>query len=283
MAEDKKQDASPAGPQARPIGKDVSPSIRLEAFCCPHCGTYAHQLWYKLHTTLRSARSPLPFVPTEDVMARVNASSDIEKEMLEVWNRRYEKSQTGNVYLEQSDKSYSDIEAYNLALSSCYSCDKIAVWVHDRLIHPPQRIGPQPNEDLPEDILKDYEEARSILTLSPRGAAALLRLSVEKLCDYLDAEGENLNGKIASLVTRGLDPRVQKSLDAVRVIGNEAVHPGQMDLDDNPEMVAMLFGLVNLIAEKMISEEKHVDEVYRLISTPAQKAIEKRDKGSKKE
>ena len=64
------------------------------------------------------------------------------------------------------------------------------------------------------------------------------------------------------------------------MIGNEAVHPGQMDLKDDLNTAETLFGLVNLIAEKMISEPKHVDAVYESLPQGKREAIERRDKGS---
>jgi hypothetical protein len=169
-------------------------------------------------------------------------------------------------------------QACNLALSKCYECDDIAVWVHERLIWPPRRTGPEPNQDLPGHIKSDYEEARSILGLSPRGAAALLRLCVEKLCIHLNAAGNTLDKRIADLVSNGLDQRVQMSLDAVRVIGNEAVHPGKMDLKDGHDTAETLFRLVNLITEKTISEPAHVEEVYKTLPPGKREGIEQRDK-----
>jgi hypothetical protein len=90
--------------------------------------------------------------------------------------------------------------------------------------------------------------------------------------------GDNINGDIAALVKKGLDPRVQKALDIVRVVGNHAVHPGQIDLRDDRPTAERLFGLVNLICEKMISEPKHVEEMYGKIPEELRAAIEKRDK-----
>ena len=52
---------------------------------------------------------------------------------------------------------------------------------------------------------------------------------LQKLCKVLGQSGNNINEDIKALVESGLDPRVQKALDAVRVVGNNAVHPGQMD------------------------------------------------------
>ncbi|WP_170314702.1 hypothetical protein [Aquibium carbonis] len=44
------------------------------------------------------------------------------------------------------------------------------------------------------------------------------------------------------------------------------------------ETAASLFRLLNLIAEKMVSEPKHVDEVYAMLPVNALAAIEARDK-----
>ena len=77
----------------------------------------------------------------------------------------------------------------------------------------------QPNSDLDEDIRADYLEAAAVLQQSPRAAAALLRLCVQKLCKQLGLPGKNINDDIAALVTRGLNPEIQKALDIVRVIG----------------------------------------------------------------
>ena len=72
------------------------------------------------------------------------------------------------------------------------------------MIHPEASGGPPPNPDLPEDIRLDYSEARSIVGRSPRGAAALLRLCIQKLCRHLGEKGKDLNADIASLVRKSL-------------------------------------------------------------------------------
>jgi hypothetical protein len=91
-------------------------------------------------------------------------------------------------------------------------------------------------------------------------------------------KGDNINDDIASLVKKGLSPLVQKSLDVVRVVGNEAVHPGTLDLRDNRDVASTLFRLVNLIAEQMISHPKHVNDIYENVVPDTKKAqIERRD------
>jgi hypothetical protein len=123
----------------------------------------------------------------------------------------------------------------------------------------------------------DFEEAGTVLGASPRGAAALLRLVIQKLCKHLGGKGEKLDDDIALLVDKGLDRRVQRSLDIVRVIGNNAVHPGKIDLRDDRDTALKLFGLVNLVVEIMITQPKHIEEMYESLPEGSRKAIEKRD------
>ena len=104
-----------------------------------------------------------------------------------------------------------------------------------------------------------------------------MRLAIQKLCKELGRPGKDINKDIKALVENGLNPLVQKALDAVRVIGNNAVHPGQIDLRDDRATAESLFGLINLITEKMISEPKRVNEVYASLPEGALKAIENRD------
>ncbi|HZR18431.1 MAG TPA: DUF4145 domain-containing protein [Verrucomicrobiae bacterium] len=154
----------------------------------------------------------------------------------------------------------------------------MAVWVHNQLLFPLNKVGPLPNQELPPEIISDFEEARGIVTASPRGAAALLRLSIQKLCKHLGESGKNIDGDIASLVKKGLNPTIQQALDIVRVIGNEAVHPGAMDLRDDRDIALHLFELVNGIADQMISHPKKVTELYAKLPEAKRKAIAARDR-----
>lgn len=163
-------------------------------------------------------------------------------------------------------------------MSFCYRCHQPSIWYEGKLIYPSHSTALLPNPDLPDEVKDDYEEARAILAQSPRGAAALLRLAIQKLCVHLEESGKNLNDDIASLVKKGLHVKVQQALDAVRVIGNNALHPGQIDIKDDQETAAKLFSLVTLIAEHMISQPKHVEEMYKQLPEGQREAIERRDK-----
>lgn len=165
-----------------------------------------------------------------------------------------------------------------ISLAQCSRCQKVTLWVDGTLVHPQSEPAPMPNNDLPSDISADYMEARAIVAKSPRGAAALLRLCIQKLCVVLGQPGKDLNTDIGTLVKkRGLLPQVQQALDAVRVVGNNAVHPGEMDVKDTPEVAFALFGLVNLITEQLISYPKQAKAVYEQLPEGPRDAIERRD------
>jgi hypothetical protein len=145
------------------------------------------------------------------------------------------------------------------------------------MVYPQISPAPLPHEDMPTDVKTDYEEARAIASASPRGAAALLRVAIEKLCVALQAKGKNINEQIGSLVSSGLPVQIQQALDAVRVIGNNAVHPGKMDPADVASIAHSLFALVNLIVEDRITRPKMVEAVFASLPEGARKAIEERD------
>lgn len=177
---------------------------------------------------------------------------------------------------ERLDGTYGDHDENTICTTKCDNCTYYAIWRFKKMIFPQIGIAPQPNPDLPEEVKNDYLEAASISNLSPKGAAALLRLAIQKLCVHLGGKGRNINNDIKVLVENGLPPKIQKSLDIVRVIGNNAVHPGQIDVD-NSEAVGKLFTLINIIAETMITIPNQIDSMYEELPEQAKNAIQKRD------
>lgn len=188
------------------------------------------------------------------------------------------------VFAKQDTRAYQT-NVDSLSFGLCAHCVEYTIWYHPNgnlmnttMIFPSSGSVPNPNSDLPEDIVQDYNEARKIIDLSPRGAVALLRLAVQKLCKHLGEKGENINGDIKSLVSKGLNPMIQKALDSVRVTGNNAVHPGTIDLKDDRDTAVKVFGLLNVIAEAMITQPKMIEQFYSDNLTVGDKAaIERRD------
>ena len=173
---------------------------------------------------------------------------------------------------------YSD-ETPSIKRAKCHRCGQFSVWRDNSksMIDPDIQTAPLPNEDLPQDCMADYREARAIANKSPRGAAALLRLCIQKLCIELGGKGKNINDDIASLVANGLPARIQQALDVVRVVGNNAVHPGEISVADQPQTVSALFNLVNLIVDNQITQPKQVSELFEALPENAKQAVDRRD------
>jgi Domain of unknown function (DUF4145) len=165
----------------------------------------------------------------------------------------------------------------NVNTSLCNRCGRVGLWIENQLVWPQILAAPPPHDDLPEPALGTYIEARSVAPNSPRAAAALLRLSLQQLVSHLGATSDNLNTAVGELVGYGLPGRVQQAMDSVRLIGNEAVHPGTIDINDNPEIALVLFDLVNLVAELMVTQPKKVEALYSQLPEEKLDAIERRD------
>lgn len=79
------------------------------------------------------------------------------------------------------------------------------------------------------------------------------------------------------MVQKGLAPQIQQALDYVRVTGNNAVHPGEISLEENPEHVSIMFDMINLIVEELIHRPRLIAERFQKLPEGALKAIESRD------
>jgi len=180
-------------------------------------------------------------------------------------------------HIDWDSSAYSQKDQNAIKVGFCQHCEKNTLWIYRKMYYPENGNAPFPNPEMPDSVKKIYLEAASIHTKSPRGAAGLLRLSIQVLCEELGESGKNINKDIASLVQKGLPTIVQQSLDIVRVTGNEAVHPGQIDTDD-AETVGKLFELVNVIVEYMIALPKKVSGIYSSLPSDKVTAIENRDK-----
>ncbi|WP_297340302.1 DUF4145 domain-containing protein [Pseudophaeobacter sp.] len=258
------------------MAKTVLPSTDLTAFNCPNCGAFAQQFWLYLEAERYPA---LPLLYRDGKVPETQAAapfSGLAESLRKDW---ISKTQSGRPFLSSlGHKIKYGQSLVNVNASYCARCTEIAIWIGDQLAYPDTGSAPTPNADLPEDIKRDYLEASSIVNQSPRGAGALLRLCVEKLCNELGQPGKKIDENIQWMVNQGLSSRVQKAMDTVRVIGNEAVHPGELDLKDDRDTVLKLFKLINMIAQTMISDVKELDEMYGELPDTKLQGIENRAK-----
>jgi len=165
----------------------------------------------------------------------------------------------------------------NIYFGKCWHCNKFSIWTNGILIHPQHTTTPRHHPDTPEHLISLYNEASAVYNSSPRAAAALLRLLLQKLLIALGEAGKNINDDIRSLVSKGLSPQIQQALDICRVIGNNAVHPSHIAEDELPSIALQLFGLINFIIDDRISRPRAIQELYDKLPHGATLAIEKRD------
>ncbi len=168
----------------------------------------------------------------------------------------------------------------NIKLCRCYSCKEVSIWKKEKMIFPKKILVDLAHKDMPKSVKELYNEAREVSVSSSRAAAALLRVSLEKLTEELGEISGNLNIRIGNLKKQGLPERVIKSLDIVRINSNEGgAHSGEIDLSgkDGSEIVNRLFSLVNFIVEKTITENKEMDEMFDDLPENKKDGIKNRD------
>ncbi len=223
-----------------------APSYRSDAFYCPFCDVYSLQTW---ETLLPKSIG----MPT---------------------------STGGNGIVINSGAPLKNAEKYKpvkkVEISMCVKCKNKSVWIDSEMLYPPS-CGPLPTLDMPEKVKMDFLEAREIANISPRAAAALLRLALQKLMIELGETGKDLFEDIGNLVAKGMPEKLQKAADSVRVIGNNAVHPGQIDLKDDISTAITLFHLLNMIVDVMITQPDKINDFYSKIPNSSKKAINERD------
>ncbi|MCK0713381.1 DUF4145 domain-containing protein [Chromohalobacter sarecensis] len=167
--------------------------------------------------------------------------------------------------------------------AECQHCHECSYWFSaflgeksKYLIYPAVSGLPMPHPDMPEDSKKDYFEARDVMPYSSKAAAALLRLSLQKLCIHL-GKSNNINRAIGELVQEGLPQQVQMALDSVRIIGNESVHPGEINDDDLEASASQAFELMNFIVQDRITRFSQAKHFYDSLPEAKREAVDRRD------
>lgn len=218
------------------------PRYRAKSFICPHCRVHAAMYWDDL------------------------------------WLIGGGGSMTETLYVQGQCNHCGKTTLWEALMQrGSYDEDSLKVAPGGICIYPRTVTAPPAHSDLPEACKADFEEARQIAVVSPRGAAALLRLVVQKLCKALGQPGKNINDDIKALVKAGLPVDAQQALDILRVTGNNAVHPGEMDVDGNPDLVSASFELINFIVDQQITQKKRVANLFAKLPAGAKDAIAKRD------
>jgi hypothetical protein len=164
-----------------------------------------------------------------------------------------------------------EVDTEEISINVCENCGNYAVWVEEKMVHPTTSTAPLPVKDMPDEIIDDFIEARYVYNISPRSASALLRLTLYKLVSHLGEKGESLSEALKNLEKKGLDIKIQKALESVRVTGRKATPPGQINERDDRETALILFNLVNLIVDSLITQPRMVDELLEKLPNAKKK------------
>jgi hypothetical protein len=247
---------------------DNKPEYGIQKFQCPHCLVVAQQTWlssYQLSSEVFSIYNHIYL----SYRAKIR---DYQQEAIRGFL---------DTAKNQFPNDFNSYLARDLSIATCGSCGRYSLWVDKEMVFPVEMPIDLPNPDLNEGIRSLYNEASKIFLDSPRGSTALLRLALQMLLKQIGKEGKDINNDIKELVADGLSSKIQKALDLLRVVGNNAVHPGQISFDDNSEVALKLFKILNIIADEMISKPREIDKLYENVVPDETKGhIAKRDKKS---
>lgn len=230
---------------------ETEPKFKSAKFKCPHshCSAIAQQKWFDQ----RSASNTVSGIVSHIYLDYRSSIADYEQSAIKGFI---------NAFNNQLSGEYGKLMPSGFAISTCLPCKDVALWMNQELVYPASIAVAPPNDDLDDDIKELYLEASHIYSQSAKGATALLRLALQLLLKQIGKDGKNINKDIKELVADGLSPKIQHALDLLRVVGNNAVHPGQIDLNDNKDIALKLFHLLNFIAEELISKPKELESLY---------------------
>lgn len=199
------------------------------------------------------------------------------------------------------DEQNASVQWNTIDRSECYSCKQETIWHAERkyatstpgfgaphswmawqILWPRKKPGMPAHERMPEHLRSLYDEARAVSDLSPRAAAALLRLLTEAL---LREVAEDPTGKPFDLIgklvrEKQLDEQTRMLADYLRITGNNSVHPGQIDEgedEDAQKRVAMMFPFINSLVQRLIADPAEINELYAQLPAGTRAAADRRD------
>ncbi|PEE36092.1 DUF4145 domain-containing protein [Bacillus pseudomycoides] len=208
----------------------LPPECDAKVFTCPHCKAKTKQHW----TTIEKYPGAYRLVFSS-----------------------YDTSPGARPYISTEENKKKHMK---LKVSVCDICEQFILWHEEKMIYPPSYNVEDPISDMPEEVEVLYNEAREIISSSPKSACALLRLALEKLLIHLGcSRHKKIAENIRIMQEQGkIDEYVHAALESVRIIGNKAVHPGKINVDDQPKYAYTLFSLLNYVVDELISRPARV-------------------------
>jgi hypothetical protein len=117
-------------------------------------------------------------------------------------------------------------------------------------------VFPTRIDKTPELVEEDLEEAAGILNKFPRGAAALMRVCIQKLVPLLEDNGKELNQRVSSLVRKGLEMEIQQAMEVLQVLRSDPVQLSQLDSQANKETALRFLNSLKAVLERRMSQNQ---------------------------
>ncbi|MCM3152244.1 DUF4145 domain-containing protein [Priestia megaterium] len=241
------------------MSKTKLPVYEETDFNCPRCGVLTEHEWFPIHS-----------IHDKNKKVTLSLNSNMGKAV---------------TYAPLGSIDFTAKRDWHLTLSICQYCEQYTIWENRNIIYPFETELPSAHEDMPNAVKDIYLEAQQVFKHSPRAAAALLRLAIEILIPLLEdyqIKKAKINTMIGDLVKKGIPDHIQQGLDAIRIYGNEGIHPGDIRLNENTETVMYMFELTNEMVEELITRKKKIRKFYSQIPANKTEGIANRDKATKK-
>ena len=184
-------------------------------------------------------------------------------------------------WLPEAHRGIKVIEAFfrNYDSAKCLHCKKLSFWEKGKIVYPSTPSVPAPVEDMPKGVKKIYEEARLVEPFSKRAAMILLRVSLEKLMLHLQMKGKTLDEKIKNLKHKGVMDTAINWLLAVKIMGNEAAHIGNINPNDKEivENLNKVFTTINLVVTITITLKNMSDDLTKKLPKDDNQTTQKKN------
>ncbi len=150
----------------------------------------------------------------------------------------------------------------------------------EQLVYPRSARRSPIDNVVPEYMREDYDEACSVLLISPKASAALSRRILQALLQEQGYSGRNLVDQIDAVIketdsSRSLPTLLLKTIDAVRNFGNFSAHPiteknSLQIIDVEPQEAEWCLEIVEQLFEhyyvRPAANEKRVSELNKKLS-----------------
>ena len=189
------------------------------------------------------------------------------------------------------DDSWETSAIFQIDMFNCPECNKVSFVANGKELLEnisiplyPNSLAKQFPDYVPQSIREDYEEAYSIINLSPKASATLARRCLQGMIrDFFGIVKPRLVDEIHAL--QNLVPPTQwKAIDSLRSIGNIGAHMESdvnVIIDVDPDEAQKLLKLIELLIDKWyISRHDEEQLLYDITAIADDKKSQKQIKSN---